>query len=327
MIKKKYTKIELDLKFNSKRNFKIITPCCLKSNKDGKFVNYKGLSESFGYCHSCGKTSLPTTQYMDEKGKLYEWDNLVSKFIPSVLQLSYQNVGQLTDKPNFNGNTSVKSVDFDIKYIENKLVERYMLVQQQNNLLSYISKTYGEEQKEFVKSVYKLGTSKDGGVIFWSINKLQKAQKAKVVYYDEQGKRKQKFKVPFKNKDGYYSCLFGEHLLGVPEFQNKPIILIESEKTAIISAINLPKYNWLSYGGINGMTNDKMKVLSGRSILIVPDLSENARNIAEKKAIDLKELQIDATVWDLSDGMTDIELKEKGYYNMDLEDFLRNINI
>jgi hypothetical protein len=79
----------------------------------------------------------------------------------------------------------------------------------------------------------------------------------------------------------------------------------------------------LSYGGINGMTNDKMKVLSGKSILIVPDLSENARNIAERKVEELSSLNIEAAIWDLSKGMTDLELKEKEYYNCDLEDFLR----
>ena len=66
-----------------------------------------------------------------------------------------------------------------------------------------------------------------------------------------------------------------------------------------------------------------MKVLSGKSILIVPDLSENARNIAERKVEELSSLNIEAAIWDLSKGMTDLELKEKEYYNCDLEDFLR----
>tara|TARA_R110002072_G_scaffold37715_18_gene109963 strand:- start:3989 stop:4963 length:975 start_codon:yes stop_codon:yes gene_type:complete len=324
-MKRELKKIELNLAFKSKRNFKIITPCCLKSNKDGKFVNYKGLNESFGYCHSCGKSTSPPTQYIDDNGRKYEWDDLINEFIPSVLQSSYKSVGQLTDNSVLQCKTHEKNIDIELKYIENRLVERYMRIQQQNNFLSYIGKTYGEKNKEIVKDLYKLGTSKDGGIIFWSINKFQKVQKAKVCYYDTNGKRTQKFKVPYKNEDGYYSCLFGEHLLGIPEYKNKPIILVESEKTAIISAINFPKYNWLSYGGINGMTNQKMKVLSGKNILIVPDLSENARNITEKKIKELKKLDIKANMWDLSKGMNDTQLKEKGYYNYDLEDFLREM--
>lgn len=169
--------------------------------------------------------------------------------------------------------------------------------------------------------MYFIGTTNDGGTIFWNINKELKVQKSKICYYQKNGKRTSKFKVPYKNEDDYYSCLFGEHLLT----NNKPIILVESEKTAIVCAINFPEYNWLSYGGINGMTNEKMKVLSGNSILIVPDLSENARKIAVKKVAELKPLNINVKIWDLSNGMKDAELKEKGYYNLDLEDFLRNI--
>jgi hypothetical protein len=81
----------------------------------------------------------------------------------------------------------------------------------------------------------------------------------------------------------------------------------------------------LSYGRINGMTNDKMKVLSGKTILIVPDLSENTRNIAEKKVDELSSLNIDASIWVFLKGMNDDELKEKGSYNCDLEYFLRDL--
>jgi hypothetical protein len=68
-----------------------------------------------------------------------------------------------------------------------------------------------------------------------------------------------------------------------------------------------------------------MKVLSGKTILIIPDLSENARSIAEKMIEELSSLSIDTSISDLSKGMIGLELKEKGYYNCDLEDFLRNI--
>jgi hypothetical protein len=57
--------------------------------------------------------------------------------------------------------------------------------------------------------------------------------------------------------------------------------------------------------------------------LIVPDLSVIARNIGESIAEELSSINIEATIWDLSKGMNDDELKEKEYYNCDLEDFLR----
>lgn len=322
---KKLKKIALNLEFKKKRNFKLITPCCQKSNKDGKFVNYKGIHESFGYCHSCGIATLPPTLYEDENGAKFEWSARESKFVPSSFNLSDIGVRQLSDNYPINGKTTGRNVAVNKKYIDNQVVEKYQKVQQQNNLLQYICKTYGEEKKEFVKNLYKLGTNKDGGIIFWSINKQQKVQKAKVVYYNKEGKRKQKFKVPYKNEDGYYSCLFGEHLLGLPKYKNKPIILVESEKTAVICTINLPKFNWLSYGGINGLTDTKLEVLRGENITLIPDMSENAVSIMNKKLPLFSELGINAKIWDMTEGKTDDQLKEEGLYNCDLEDFLNNM--
>ena len=73
-------KTKLELIFNSKRDYKLITPCCGRKNEDGKFINYKNLNQEYGYCHSCGKASLPPTIYADEKGNEYIWNELESKF-------------------------------------------------------------------------------------------------------------------------------------------------------------------------------------------------------------------------------------------------------
>ncbi|PQJ82790.1 DUF6371 domain-containing protein [Polaribacter glomeratus] len=322
-MKIKLKKVELKLKFKNRRNFKILTPCCAKSNKDGKFVNYVGLRDVFGYCHSCGQTTLPPTQYVDENNGKYEWDSIQSKFVSSVLGLSYSNGGQSADKHGIHCDTSAKNEDIAMKYVENKVVDAYMRMQPENNLLTYICKTYGEKDKEYVKQLYKLGTSKDRGAVFWSINKKNKVQKGKVSYYDKNGKRTDNFKVPYLKKDGYYSCLFGEHLLGLPEYKSKPIILVESEKTAVISSIILPKYTWLSYAGINGLTNLKLEALRGLSIIVVPDISSNAVSIMQKKEKYFLELDINAKIWDMTNGKTDEELKQEGLYNCDLEDFFR----
>lgn len=317
-----YRKIEQNLIFNKKRNPKITTPCCGKSNKDVKFVTYKNYPEIYGYCHSCGKTTLPPTIYEDDFGNQYYW-NTVNNTFENVLQLYdkivLQNITNI-QKQNINRN---KKQSKKIKFIDFKEVTLSIQSNNKNNLLNYIQSIYGSDKTNFVKHLYYIGTSSDSGTIFWNINKKQKVQKSKICYYQENGKRTSKFKVPYKNENSYYSCLFGEHLL---KKNNKPIILVESEKTAIICSINFTDFTWLSYGGINGMTNEKMKVLEGKDILIVPDLSDNARSITIKKIEELKQFNINAKMWDLSKGMTDEELNEKGYYNLDLEDFLRDIN-
>ena len=65
--------------------------------------------------------------------------------------------------------------------------------------------------------------------------------------------------------------LFGEHLLKIhPE---KVVALVESEKTALIGAAIFPQYVWCATGGMGNIIGDieKMKVLSGRSVIIFPD--------------------------------------------------------
>lgn len=306
-----YRKIEQILIFEKKRNTKLITPCCFKSNKNSKFVTYKNYPEIYGYCHSCGKATLPPTIYEDDKGNQYYWDCNTNTF---------KNVLQLYDKPVLQrGNCNTNESKFT-KYIDFQAVNQTLKKKTENNLLWYLRQQYCNTTVNYIKELYYIGTSKTNGTVMWNINIDKKVQKAKVFFYTKQGKRKQFFNVPYKNEDGYYYCLYGEHLL---KNNKKPIVLVESEKTAIVCAIEFPEYIWLSFGGINGMTNDKMKVLSGKNILIVPDLSENARRITLKKIEELKELNINAKMWDLSNGMSDFELKEIGIYNMDLEDFLR----
>ena len=75
-----YYKIKQQLQFAPKREYKLTTPCCNKSNSDGKFVNYKGLPLQYGYCHSCGVTKRPPQLYRDESGNEYIWNSNTNIF-------------------------------------------------------------------------------------------------------------------------------------------------------------------------------------------------------------------------------------------------------
>ncbi|TXD49203.1 DUF6371 domain-containing protein [Polaribacter sp. IC073] len=309
-----YHKIEQHLVFNKKRNKNLVTPCCHKSNKNLKFVTYRNYPEIYGYCHSCGKATLPPTIYKDDLGNEFYWNVLQKKF-ESVLHLYDKSVLQNIKSIATSKTKSIAA----IKHIDFYEVTKSMQLLPENNLLGHLRSKYCNTKIDFIKKKYYIGTVKDGGTIFWNINKDGKVQKSKIFYHKKNGKRTTHFKVPFVKDDGYYDCLFGEHLLFK---NNNPIVLVEGEKTAIVCAIHFPNFNWLSYGGINGMTNDKMKVLSGKNIFIVPDLSEKAISIANKRAEELKVLKISAKIWDMRKGLSDEELIEKGFYNCDLEDFL-----
>ncbi|RTY90596.1 DUF6371 domain-containing protein [Flavobacterium sp. GT3R68] len=302
-------KTKLELVFNSKRDYKLITPCCGRNNTDGKFINYKNLSPEYGYCHSCGKASLPPAIYVDETGEQYIWNELENKFQTDLIlpKKSIINVPKLTVQ----------------KFVNESIIWQYFKVNPENNLLQYLRKTYGDIKTEDAKETYALGTSNDGGIIFWSINSNLKVQKAKIAYYETNGKRTNQFKVPYKNENGYFNCLFGEHLVYDKIKSKKTIVLTESEKTAIIGYILFPQYVWVAYGGINGLTENKVSPLIGHNVLIIPDMSENAVSIILNKILFLISLGINAKIWDMTESKTDEQLKLEGVYNNDLEDVFR----
>lgn len=64
-------------------------------------------------------------------------------------------------------------------------------------------------------------------------------------------------------------CLYGEHLL--ERYPDKPVALVESEKTAVICACLHPGCIWLATGG-KGQLNDRVEVLAGRRVIAFPDV-------------------------------------------------------
>ncbi len=86
-------------------------------------------------------------------------------------------------------------------------------------------------------------------------------------------------------------------------------------------------YTWLSYGGSTGLTDKKYACLIGHNVLIIPDISSKDVSIINNKIIELRELGVNAKIWDMTNGRNDEELKKDGIYNCDLEDFFRQLEI
>jgi len=200
-------------------------------------------------------------------------------------------------------------------------VNHSLLVKQSNNLIAYLIQLYGLDKVLKAVRMYYIGTSKFNWTVFWYVDKQRRVRKSKEVLYKSNGKRINKFRVPYKNENDYYFCLYGEHLL---EYNTKPIILVESEKTAIVCSIQFPNYTWLAYSGINGLTSHKIKVLENLQIVIIPDMSRNAVKVINSKVEEFSHLNINYKILDLTEGKSDGELKEEGFYNADLEDIIRD---
>jgi hypothetical protein len=125
-----------------------------------------------------------------------------------------------------------------------------------------------------------IGTSKyePGAVVFWQVDITGRVRTGKIMLYDAvSGKR-------VKDRDKHITwahtalrlpdfnlkqCFFGEHLL---KDQQKPVAIVESEKTAVVASIYLPDYIWLACGGINNLNAERCRVLKDRKVMLFPDL-------------------------------------------------------
>lgn len=167
----------------------------------------------------------------------------------------------------------------------------------QNNLILFLEKLFGKQKTRSVISLYRVGTSKrwEGATLFWQINSKWKIGQGKIMLFDkETGKR---IKEPFSHISSVHKqlnkqdqkpefCFFGEHLVSlVPD---KPIAIIESEKTALIMALIEPDYLWIASGGLSNLAAKRMHIYKSRKIVFYPDLGAYEKwNIKAKKLIQL----------------------------------------
>lgn len=156
-----------------------------------------------------------------------------------------------------------------------------------NHLYHFIKDLYGDDKVDRVIAKYRLEThTKDdfkGAAIFYQFDKDNQCHAFKVIQYDENGHRITGDKrTPKNEKDLFYQkplmgkgnyCLFGRHLLNMPDAQDKPICIVESEKTAIIASIVYPEAIWMATGSCYYLYNNKiMDFVNDRKIILFPDV-------------------------------------------------------
>lgn len=133
---------------------------------------------------------------------------------------------------------------------------------------------------------YRIGVTKSLATIFFQIDVQGRCRTGKIMLYNpEDGHRVKDPDVPSRitwvhsvmKQAGMLpkeweltQCLFGEHLL--PVYPDKPVGLVESEKTAVIAAGLMPKYLWLATGGKSQLNPDRLAVLAGRKVIAFPDV-------------------------------------------------------
>ena len=91
----------------------------------------------------------------------------------------------------------------------------------------------------------------------------------------------------YNKNENTFSCLFGEHLLS--KYRSNPVALVEAPKTAIycwlyFNKSKFPIYKdciWLAVGAKGWLNEYKAKVLKGRFVYVLPDLSKDGSTFKE----------------------------------------------
>ena len=169
--------------------------------------------------------------------------------------------------------------------IPEAIVARSVRPEIHSNLTLYLSTILDPVVLEGVIFLYRLGVTKDRDTIFFQIDTQGRCRTGKIMKYNPStGHRIKDENIP-SNITWVHSllkargnlppswtltqCLFGEHLL--PQYPQRKVALVESEKTAVICAALMPSYVWLATGGKTQLGN-KLSVLAGREVIAFPDV-------------------------------------------------------
>ena len=150
-----------------------------------------------------------------------------------------------------------------------------------NHFIKFLIGLFGTGITRKLISQYYIGTSRHwpGATVFWQIDCTGKVRTGKIMLYNPAtGKR---VKVPYNHITWAHKeiavpefqliqCMYGEHLLRTDLL--KPVAIVESEKTAIISSVYLPQFIWLAVGSLTNLNQDMCQALNGRRVALFPDL-------------------------------------------------------
>jgi hypothetical protein len=153
-----------------------------------------------------------------------------------------------------------------------------------SNFVRFLFDFLTDEQIEQAYQNYALGSTKTNEVIFWQIDINGKVRTGKIMQYNPTTGRRIKHEsgaidwVHNKLKKAgalpedfnLQQCFFGEHLLKI--YPQKPLAIVESEKSAIIASVVIPDSVWIAAGQLNGLSIEKAKILQGRNVTLFPDL-------------------------------------------------------
>lgn len=257
---------------NSRPRIKVTCPACGRAKKLVRYVDTQTghfLADYVGKCDrifKCGYHYTPSDFFRD-----HPWLNE----IPSYRPVSYC-INEQTSKPSF---------------IERGRMIESMNCCQSSTLFRFLSSIWGEDETMRLFRLYNVGgtPAMAGAVVYWQVDVNGRIRTGKIMRYGNDGHRikedglvnfmwAHRMKSMIENPSSFnlVQCFFGEHLL--PVYPDSKVMVVESEKSAIIASHYYPQYLWLASGGCCGCLNQTAsQILKGREVWLVPDLDAEDR--------------------------------------------------
>lgn len=307
-----------------------------------KLEAYKGMKTRYKcpYCNHKGKFSryinTETGEHLaDHVGRCERLDSCGVNYTPKqYFEENNASIDSLKQKTKIKLKI-IEPKSEQISFIPTELLTATLRNYESNNFIKFLIELFGVEITNQLVNRYFIGTSKKwpGASIFWQVDLRGNVRSGKIMlYHEKSGKRIRK---PFDhitwvhkgiNQREYFlkQCLFGEHLLD----ESKTVVIVESEKTAIISSVYFPQFTWVAVGSVTDLSAEKCIILKGRTVVLFPDLSKpksgelTAFEKWSKKAKDFKYIAKFAVSDLLERNATEEERKQ----GLDLADYLIRFN-
>jgi hypothetical protein len=179
------------------------------------------------------------------------------------------------------------------------------------------------EEIQSVLKMYFVGTF-DDYTCFPSIDRLNRVCRAKLIRFNRATGKRLKGdydtsslvrKLKLKEDFQYKQIFFGEHLL--PKYPNKPVAIVEAEKTAIIASLCFPEFVWLGSNSKTWLKVERLKRLDNRQIVLYPDA--DGFELWQSIALDAQRQGLTVKVSSLIENHATDEQRTNGY---DLADYL-----
>ncbi len=296
-------------------------PACNSKKQFARYVDDSGeyIDETVGRCNresSCGYHLTPKEYFSSRSVQCSTFEHLSKLNAPNKMN----ELNTLNTLNTLNAFEQFQTID-------NSFVVRSLVHNGINRFLLFLESFIDAQLVFEMARRYFIGSTKTGKTCFWQIDRKGRARTGKIISYDAAtGKRSRSVNpnwIHYELKRAgalpesfqHQLCFFGEHLLRTEK--QKPIAIVEAEKTAAIASIFIDDFVWLGVGGKSHLKADKLRRFGTRKIVLFPDA--DGFDLWEREAADARAARMDVTTSRIIEDTATSEEKKSGF---DLADYL-----